>query len=128
MNAKNCVGVWLDHSVAHLLELQGESVITKNIESEFTAQQRSHFLGKNENLMHHVEQQQHAKYYKEIAAALKDYKEILLFGPTHAKNELMNLLKADHHFEKVKLDVKDADKMTENQQHAFVIKHFQRVM
>ena len=43
-----------------------------------------------------------------------------LFGPTNAKIELLNLLRADHQFEKIKLETKDSDKMTQNEQHAFV--------
>ena len=56
--------------------------------------------------------------------AIKNYDEVLIFGPTHAKEELVNLLKADRHFENIKIDVKHADKMTENQQHAFVKDYF----
>jgi len=44
---------------------------------------------------------------------LKDYEEVLLFGPTNAKNELFNLLKDDRHFEKIKIEVKSGDKMTD---------------
>jgi hypothetical protein len=47
-----------------------------------------------------------------------------LFGPTNAKTELINKLKEDHHFDEVKIEVKSADKMTENQQQAFVLEHF----
>ena len=49
---------------------------------------------------------------------------MLLFGPTTAKDELHNLLKADHNFEKIKIDVKQSDKMSDNQQQAFVNEHF----
>jgi len=55
---------------------------------------------------------------------MKDYDEVLLFGPTNAKNELVNILKVDHHFDEIKIEVKPADKMTENQQLAFVKEHF----
>ena len=48
----------------------------------------------------------------------------MLFGPTDAKTELFNLLKADHHFDKINIETKHADKMTENQQHAFVREYF----
>jgi hypothetical protein len=55
---------------------------------------------------------------------MKDYDEVILFGPTDAKSELYNLLKNDHHFDKIRIEVKPADKMTENQQQAFVKKYF----
>lgn len=52
------------------------------------------------------------------------YEEVLLFGPTEAKNELLNLLQADHHFDKINIEIRQANKMTENQQHAFVKEYF----
>ncbi|MDZ4663401.1 MAG: hypothetical protein SGJ15_00855 [Bacteroidota bacterium] len=124
METKKQIGIWMDHSVAHILEPKDNTIVTSNIESEFTYEQRQHSLGKNENLMHNKEQHMQSKYYKTIADAVKGHHEILLFGPTTAKEELSNLLKANHHFSNVKIDVKHADKMTENQQHAFVKKHF----
>jgi hypothetical protein len=36
----------------------------------------------------------------------------------------LNLLRADHQFEKIKLETKDSDKMTQNEQHAFVRDYF----
>jgi len=83
-------------------------------------------LEKGENLMHNKQQHQRSEYYKRLSEVIRNYEEVVLFGPTTAKNELANLLKDDHHFEKVKVVVKHADKMTENQQHAFVRKHFEK--
>jgi hypothetical protein len=74
--------------------------------------------------MHNKEQHQQSEYYKKIGEIIKDYKEVILFGPTEAKTELFNILKADHLFENIKIEIKQTDKMTENQQHAFVKNHF----
>jgi stalled ribosome rescue protein Dom34 len=119
------MGVWMDHSVAHLMEFTNDAIVKTTIESAFTHGEKEHSLSKSENLMHNKEQHQLSGYYKQISNILKDYQEVILFGPTTAKNELLNLLKADHHFEKTKIEVEQADKMTENQLHAFVKKYFQ---
>ena len=74
--------------------------------------------------MHQKEQHEHYDYYKKIGEAIRNYQDVLLFGPTTAKTELFNMLKADHHFEKIKIETKHADKMTVNQQHAFVKEYF----
>jgi stalled ribosome rescue protein Dom34 len=125
MANKENIGIWMDHSVAHLMEITNEGIVKNNITSEFTHQEKEHSLSKNENLAHNKEQHQQSKYYNKIKDAVRDYKHVVLFGPTTAKNELHNLIKADHHFEKTKIDVEQADKMTDNQQHAFVKNHFQ---
>jgi hypothetical protein len=56
--------------------------------------------------------------------AIKDCTEVLLFGPTDAKTELLHILRADHHFDNIEIEVMPADKMTETQQQAFVKDYF----
>ncbi len=124
METKKYIGIWMDHSVAHIMEPKNNTIVTNSIKSEFNKDVKENALHKNENLMHNKEQHMQAKYYKEIADAIKDYHEIVVFGPTTAKDELLNLIKTDRHFENKKIAVEHADKMTENQQHAFVNKHF----
>lgn len=120
------VGVWLDHSSAHLTEFAVENEEIKILSSPFTHAQKEKTWGKNENLMHHKEQHQQAAYYKSMAEAIKGYDEVLLYGPTDAKHELFNLLKKDPHFAKTIIEVRDAGKMSENQQQAFVRDHFSK--
>jgi hypothetical protein len=124
MTTATNLGIWMDHSVAHLMELTTDSVESKTIESKFTHQDKVHSLGKSENLMHNKEQHQQAAYYKELGEIIGEYEDVVLFGPTDAKLELFNILKADHRFSHIKIEVKQADKMTENQQHAFVKDYF----
>ena len=121
--AKN-LGIWMDHSNAHLIEFTTEPMKTTNLASGFTHQAKEQTLEKGEHLMHNKEQQQQLAYYKELGAVIKNYDAVMLFGPTDAKVELFNILRTDHQFEKIKIDVKQADKMTENQEHAFVRKYF----
>lgn len=126
------IGIWMDHASAHLMELTSGDMETKTIESAFTHLEKEVVLHKGEKVMHHKEQHEQLAYYKEIAAVIKNYEEVLLFGPTNAKTELLNMLKADHHFDKIDIEVKNTDKMTENQEHAFVkeyfFKHLSRVL
>ena len=123
--AKN-LGIWMDHASAHLMEFTTDLIETKTITSKFTHEAKEHSLSKGENLMHNKEQHQQSEYYKELGNAIKNYEDVILFGPTDAKVELFNVLRADHRFVKTKIEIKQADKMTENQQHAFVREHFSR--
>ena len=74
--------------------------------------------------MHVKEQHQQAAYYKELGQEIRNYDEVILFGPTNAKSELHNSLKTNALFDTIKITVEQADKMSENQQWAFVQKHF----
>lgn len=122
-NAKK-LGIWMDHSRAHLMEYSSENALTTTIESPYTQDVKGEMMGRNEHVMHQKEQHLQADYYKNLGFLIKEYDEVLLFGPTDAKLELHNMLKTDHHFDHVKIEVKPTDKMTENQQMAFVAAHF----
>lgn len=125
MKAIKNLGIWMDHSDANLIDLNTESDYG-SIKSKFTFSAKETALQKGEHLMHNKEQQMHEAYYKEIAAAILKYDHVLLFGPTNAKTELYNYIKKDAHFRDIKIDVESADKMTDNEKHAFVKNHFNK--
>lgn len=110
----------MDHASAHLIEYPTGDLQSRVVTSKFTSQEKSQSLGKGENLMHNQEQRMHAAYYKQIAEAILNYEQVVIFGPTHAKEELANLLKEDHRYSKIRIDVKRADQLTEPQEYAFV--------
>lgn len=114
----------MDHSSAHLMEFTTDPIETKTIDSSFTHEEKSDTLGKSEHVMHNKEQHEQSAYYKKLGEVISHYTDVILFGPTDAKNELHNVLKADHHFDKIKIKTLTVDKMTEHQQHAFVKEHF----
>jgi hypothetical protein len=126
MKTKRTIGICMDHSSAHLIEFTNDPIGTKTIESKFTHQEKEKSLDKSESLMHNKEQHLQSEYYKKLGEVIKTYDDVLLFGPTEAKVELFNLLKTDHLFNGIKIEVKHSDKMTENQQHAFVREYFSR--
>ena len=120
------LGIWMDHSSAHLMEFTTDPIKTTTLLSDFTHQDKMNSLGRSENQMHNKEQHLNLEYYKKLGEVIKNYQEVILFGPTDAKVELHNLLAANHLFLKVRIAVKQTDKMTENQQHAFVRDYFSK--
>ena len=127
MTTAKYLGIWMDHASAHLMEINSDPIKSKKIESNFTHEVMENSLNKNETIMHNKEQYQQPEYYKKLGEEIRNYDEVILFGPTDAKVELFNILKADHRFANINIEVKQADKMTENQKHAFVIEHFSKV-
>jgi nitrogenase subunit NifH len=120
------IGIWMDHANAHIMEYTTDSIETSIITSPFTHQVKEESIQKGESLMHNKEQHQQAEYYKKIGAEILKYETVVLFGPTDAKVELHNILKADHRFDDIKIDVQPADKMTEHQEQAFVKTYFSK--
>ena len=115
----------MDHANAHLIEYTGSPEESKTIMSKFTHEEKEHSVGESEKLMHNKEKHEASDYYKKISTVIREYDDILLFGPTEAKTELCNLLKADHHFSKIRIIVKSSDKINDHQQHSFIKNYFQ---
>ncbi|MES2267541.1 MAG: hypothetical protein V4520_12325 [Bacteroidota bacterium] len=124
MKTERDLGIWMDHQSAHLMEFTTDPIITKTIDSKFTHEAKEQALHKGESLMHHKEQQEEAEYYKELGEIIRNYDHVILFGPTEAKVELFNMLRKDHRFNAIQIAIEPTDKMTTNQQHAFVKKYF----
>ena len=120
------LGIWMDHANAHLMEFASNAIKSKTLSSDFTHQDKEHTLSRSENQMHNKEQHQQREYYEKLGEVIRNYEEIILFGPTDAKVELFNVLRANHLFGKIKIDIEQTDKMTENQQRAFVKNHFSK--
>ena len=118
------LGVWMDHSIAYLMELTNDIIVTNIVESEFVLQDNKYNLQYHEKSFHNKEQQQQLSYYKRLSGFIRKYQEVVIFGPTDAKIELLNLLKSDHLFENIKIEVKQTDQMTEYQRHDFIREYF----
>ena len=126
MKTPKKLGIWMDHSTAHIIELKNNSITSNTIESLSLQGEKQNF-GEDESLKHNTEQDQLSEYFKRLSTVIKGYPEVILFGPTNAKTELQNLLKEDSHFNDIKIDIETTDNLTENQMHAFVKEHFEKV-
>ncbi len=118
------LGIWMDHSNAYMMELTNDTIVAKNIVSELADPEAEFNFYKGEKLIHKKEQNLQLRYYKKLGETIKKYQEVVLFGPTDAKNELLNLLKNDHLFENIKIEVMNSDKMTDSQMQTFVREYF----
>lgn len=115
----------MDHSVANLMDYPGNPMLTRTIECNFTHLAKEEALKRGESTMHTKEQGEQADYYRELSELIRQYDEVLIFGPTEAKTELYDTFKDDNLYSKIKVEIRPADKMTENQQHAFVKAYFE---
>ena len=116
------MGIWMDHSNAVIMELADDSIITHSIVSE--SSQHENEQGQTSHGKPLINKEQRLSYFKVLSDSIRNYQEVVLFGPTDAKNELFNLLKADNLFKDIKIEVKNSDKLTENQMHAFIREYF----
>jgi hypothetical protein len=125
MKTTKQLGIWMDHSMAHLTEFKKGTMVSIIIEAEPKTQENEHELNyHDESHQLSKEKSKLTAFYKKLSEAILFYDEVLLFGPTEAKNELLNLLKDDHLFADIKITAKPTDKMTEYHQHIFIKEFF----
>ncbi len=126
MKTEKKLGIWMDHLNAHIIEFSSDVKDTQTITSDFTHQDKEETLQRSEGEMHNKEQHKQATYYKALTNIIRNYQEVLLFGPTEAKVELFNFIREDHKYDKIKIEVKNTDKMSNVEQHHFVRDYFKR--
>ncbi len=120
METPKKVAVYMDHFSANLIEFSKSAKNLKTIKSEFNHFEKEIILQKGESHLHNKEQDLQVKFYSEIKSELLDYSQILLFGPTTAKAELHTILSSSNRFSEVEITIKMTDKLTPNEQIAFV--------
>ena len=124
MKKRKRLGIWMDHSIAHLMEFTNKHFEIKTIESKLKNDEKPENLSEPESIIHNKKGGLLLDYYKKLSEAVKDYEQVILFGPTNAKIEFFDVISEDIRFLKIKFEIKNTDKMTQNQQHEFVQQYF----
>lgn len=118
------LGIWMDYSTAQCMNASTVLFETTTITSEHSNHMNKNEMNQGEKRMHAIEQNQQARYFSKLSDIIKEHDEVILFGPTDAKVELFNELRANHHFDIIKIELKTTDKMTDNQRLDFVKDYF----
>ena len=124
MAAKKKLGIWMNHSIAYLMEFTSSAFEIITIESQISKQIKLQPLRTSDSLIFNTEQRKLLKYYQKISEVIKDYKKVILFGPTNAKVELFDMMSEDEQFIKIKFEIKNTEKMTKKQKNSFVMDVF----
>jgi len=129
------IGVWMDHSKALIVgHDNGSATLLETVDSPYEriirepgeGDDKTRFTGNsehssnNEYRKNNTSQNELNEYFKMLEGKVKMYDDILLFGPSTAKEQFRNRLRENKSFDGKWLSVQPADKMTENQLLAFV--------
>ncbi len=124
MKINHKLGIFMDHASALFINFPIDEATNHTLFSSFTKTAEHDGLEKSEQLTHNKEQHQQNEFYQKIGNEIRKYDEVMLFGPTNAKTELVNLLKKNHLFSNIKFNIQQTDKLTTNQKIAFVKEYF----
>lgn len=120
MYTQKSIGIWMDDDSVHLIEFRKLRVETVIIRSRI--KEREKFLQPKEECSD--DSHQHENFLKKISEQLRDYDEILIFGPDNAKFTFEQYLNKNPLFANKKIILQTAEKMTDNHKHAWVNKYF----
>lgn len=85
MKQRKNLGIWMDHTNAHLIEYTSEGVQNQKLNNDLSHQDMQAHLQQAKHTAHNKEQQQQANFYNKMADVMEQYHHVLLFGPTDAK-------------------------------------------
>jgi stalled ribosome rescue protein Dom34 len=109
---KKTVGLWIDHSKAVIVFVEGQEEEIKLISAQDEKQHRQSGVAddiRQRELTGHLN-----VYYDEVISCIRDAESILIFGPGEAKGELKKRLEKDNLGGRV-VGIEPADKMTDPQ-------------
>lgn len=120
MKSKKILAIWMDFSIAYLMEFTNNQVTTVTIESG-----GNHFKGMHKsqidcNSLNFPNQEQLSSYYRKISGYIIDYEEVALFGPSGSKNELFSILLLNPLFDRINMSAKDAVKMNDSERELLI--------
>jgi stalled ribosome rescue protein Dom34 len=123
MKAVKKIEIWMDHSIAYIMEFTSNTFEIKTIESKI-------IIHDNEvNLIAHDKKTDRNKksnlftYYNAISEAIKNYKKIVLFGPKQVNMEFFDVLSEDTRFLKTKVEIKETENLNSKEQYDFIRNH-----
>jgi hypothetical protein len=132
MKAIKQLGIGMDHHHALCIEMvpmtvgmNNKTVVSRNVVSEWNDKQSHHTHPSKIDLFNSPEKKHlQAAYFHELSEIIRNYDHVVLFGPTDAKNELHNILKSNHLFQNIQIELVDTDKMNESDMEDYVLQYF----
>ncbi len=120
------IAVWLDHSKAKIISVDGDHFKVTTIHSPYNRHIRirgkgndtsiyQHLFGGNrESVKHHRKENELEEYFSALEKKADGCSDILIMGPTNAKDQFKNHLLKNKHFAQTNILVKKTDYITEN--------------
>ena len=119
------LGIYLDFTNAFLMELINKQIVSRNIKFESITKEIKVNQDKKDTIAQNkVKHQIPSAYLLEICDIIRNYHQVVLFGPNEAKNDLFNLLEFDHNFDDIKIENINTGTMVESQKHDFLKEYY----
>ena len=114
----------MDDTNALLMELYNHMIVSRNI--VFKSKENEEYIDYNYSapVRSASLQWHHLAYYKEISDIIRNYQQVVLFGPINTKEKFYKLLETDQHFRNIKIEFINTNKMTDFQIHEFVLNYY----
>lgn len=114
------VAVYVDYFMSNIIEYLNSASRVKTIKSNFIPVEMEKMILIGEDYTRYKQPNEQQEYYLKLRNELLHYNCILLFGPTNAKIQLLNILKIGNKFSVTKIIIKNTEKLSDEQQIEFV--------
>jgi stalled ribosome rescue protein Dom34 len=97
------LGIWMNDSSAHLINFENGLVVEKIVLSEHTTSSPPLSSSSDDS----VPPNNPSGYYDRIRERLMEYDDIVLFGPSIYKSQLLRYLQNDVRFDRIKIKIRN---------------------
>ena len=122
MKALKKMAIWMDYSKAYIIEFTDKAREIDII--EVRRSQNNYDENPHMNHQNQVAKENRKAYFKKLTHCMDGYDKVLLFGPTEAKNELLNLWQEKEMHAIKDMDIITTGRLSENQRCRFVNNYF----
>lgn len=119
MENANYIGIYLNHFTAQIIDYSEMARVVTVIRLDFNTDDEDKVL-RGENHLFDKRNELHNEFYSELSHALLQCDQLIIFGPTTAKNELFNRLSNDNRFTNLEITIKNTDELTSEEQLEFI--------
>lgn len=118
------LAIFMDDASAYLMELYNHMIVSRNI--VFKSKDNEEFIQYNYSVPSDGSENPHHQlaYYNELGDIIKNYQEVVIFGPAKTKDNLYEMLETKHQYKDIKIKIINTDKMSDIQIHKFVLDYY----
>ena len=117
------LAIFMDDRNALFIELYNHMIVSRNI--VFKSKENEGYINYNYSIPSLGSDKHHQlAFYKQISNIIRNYQQVVFFGPIDTKKEFNNLLNTDEHLKNIKIEFVSTKEMTNFQIAEFALNFY----
>lgn len=111
MESQKILAIWIDQSIAYLMHLNNDTIVTSIVKANKVHQIENQNANQDGRCYSGTNHKSLSLFFRQINDSIINFEYVTLFGPSGSMNELFNYLLHNHMFDRINISIKYADEM-----------------